>query len=91
VIPCEGSPTYSLARKVSAERVYKKRYGDSYKWFYSREHIDLPHEIVAKLAPYFTIEVRSFFPVPFPPFVFNNLVLGFSLALRPAPVTSAPG
>ncbi len=62
VIPCEGSPAYTLARKISAERVYKKRYGGSYKWFYTREHINRPHEILAELHPYFMIEARSFFP-----------------------------
>jgi SAM-dependent methyltransferase len=91
VIPCEGSPAYALARKISAERVYKKRYGGSYKWFYTREHINLPHEILAELAPYFTIEARSFFPLPFLPFVFNNLVIGLSLVPRPAPLPASPG
>jgi hypothetical protein len=90
VIPCEGSPAYSLARKISAERVYKKRYRGTYKWLYTREHINLPHEILAELAFYFTIEARSFFPLPFLPFVFSNLVIGLSLAPRPIPFTSAP-
>jgi SAM-dependent methyltransferase len=91
VIPCEGSPAYSVARKLSAERVYRKRFGGSYKWLYTREHINLPHEILAELAPYFTIEARSFFPLPFLPFVFNNLVIGLNLAPRPTPLASVPG
>jgi SAM-dependent methyltransferase len=91
VIPCEGSPAYSVARKLSAERVYRKRFGGSYKWLYTREHINLPHEILAELAHYFTIEARSFFPLPFLPFVFNNLVIGLSLAPRPTPLASVPG
>lgn len=86
VIPCEGSPAYALARKISAERVYRKHYGGSYRWFYTREHINLPHEILAELDPYFTIEARSFFPLPFLPFVFTNLVIGLSLVPRPAPL-----
>ncbi len=91
VIPCEGSPAYSLARKISAERVYKKRYGGSYKWFHTREHINLPDEIFAELDPYFTVEARSFFPLPFLPFVFNNLVIGLSLVPRPVPLAEAQG
>jgi SAM-dependent methyltransferase len=91
VIPCEGSPAYSLARKISAERVYKKRYGGSYRWFYTREHINLPREILAELAPYFTVEARSFFPLPFLPFVFTNLVIGLSLEPRPVPLAPAAG
>jgi SAM-dependent methyltransferase len=88
VIPCEGSPAYTLARKLSAERVYRKRYGGSYRWFYTREHLNRPHEILAELAPYFTIEARSFFPLPFLPFVFANLVIGLSLRPRPQPLTA---
>jgi SAM-dependent methyltransferase len=88
VIPCEGSPAYTLARKISAERVYKKRYGGSYKWFYTREHINRPHEILAELHPYFTIEARRFFPLAFLPFVFCNLCIGLALRPRPAPLTA---
>jgi SAM-dependent methyltransferase len=83
VIPCEGGPIYSLARKFSAERLYKKYYGGSYQWFYTREHINRPHEILTELQPYFILERRKFFPLPFLPFVFNNLVLGLSLVPRP--------
>ncbi|MDB6116023.1 MAG: class SAM-dependent methyltransferase [Lacunisphaera sp.] len=90
VIPCEGSPAYALARKISAERVYKKRYGGSYRWFHTREHINLPHEILAELDPYFTIEARDFFPLSFLPFVFNNLVIGLSLVPRPIPACPTP-
>lgn len=90
VIPCEGSPVYSLARKISAERVYKKRYGGSYRWFYTREHLNRPHEILAELDPYFAVEARSFFPLPFLPFIFSNLVIGLSLVPRPVIAGNAP-
>jgi len=83
VIPTEGSPAYSLARKISAERVYKKRYGGDYSWFYKREHINLAPEILEELAPWFTIEARSYFPLQVP-FVWCNLCIG--LALKPRPV-----
>lgn len=86
VIPTEGSPAYTLARKISAERVYKKHFGGDYSWFYKREHINLPHEILAELDPYFTVEKRSFFPLPFLPFVFNNLCIGLALKPRPTPL-----
>ncbi|MEO6568508.1 MAG: methyltransferase domain-containing protein [Opitutaceae bacterium] len=88
VIPCEGSPAYSLARKISAERVYKKRYGGDYSWFYKREHINLPQEILSELNPYFSIEAKSFFPLPFLPFIFNNLVIGLSLIPRATPLAT---
>jgi SAM-dependent methyltransferase len=82
VIPCEGSPAYTLARRISAQRIFEKRYNQSYRWFIEREHINKPEEILEELAPYFTIEHRSFFPLPVPA-VFCNLVIG--LTLRPKP------
>ena len=85
VIPTEGSPAYTLARKISAERVYRKHIGGDYSWFYKREHINLPHEIQAELAPYFTIEARRFFPL-LVPFTFCNLCIGLALKPRPTPL-----
>jgi ubiquinone/menaquinone biosynthesis C-methylase UbiE len=86
VIPTEGSLAYSLARKISAERIYKKRYGGSYKWFYTREHINLPQEIIDELDPYFTIESRQFFPLPLMRWLFCNLCIGLVLRPRPEPL-----
>ena len=76
---------YGLARKISAERVWNRHFDVPYSEFYKREHINVPHEILAELDPYFTIEARSFFPLPFLPFTFSNLVIGFSLKPRPVP------
>ena len=85
VIPTEGSPAYTLARKLSAERVYKKHYGGDYSWFYKREHINLVPEIFEELAPWFTIEARSYFPLKVP-FIWCNLCIGLSLRPRAQPV-----
>jgi SAM-dependent methyltransferase len=80
VIPCEGGLLYTLARKLSAQRIFENRYKQSYQWFIEREHINLPHEILQELDAYFTIEHRSFFPFVLP--VINaNLCIG--LTLRP--------
>jgi hypothetical protein len=86
VIPCEGSPAYLLARKISAERVYNRHFKGGYRWLVSREHINLPPEILAELDPYFTVEKKRFFPLPFLPFVFNNLCIGIALRPRPQPL-----
>jgi len=86
VIPCEGSPAYSLARKISAERVYNRHFKGGYSWLIAREHINLPHEIMAELDPYFSLEKKVLFPLPFLPFVFNNLCIGMALRPRPAPI-----
>lgn len=88
VIPCEGSPAYSFARKISAQRIFEKTYGMSYDVFIKREHINLPREIMAELHPYFTVEYRSLFPLPFFPFIFSNLCIG--LALKPRATPLAP-
>ncbi|HXE56323.1 MAG TPA: hypothetical protein VN541_25070, partial [Tepidisphaeraceae bacterium] len=85
VIPCEGSPAYTLARRISAQRIFEKRYKQSYRWFIEREHINRPQEILAELHPYFTIEHRSFFPLPLG-LIFCNLVIGLTLRPRPTPL-----
>jgi SAM-dependent methyltransferase len=75
VIPCEGSLATRLARRFSAKRVFEQRYGQPYDWFIQREHINLPAEIFAELSPWFTVQRRSFFPVPLP-FLCCNLFVG---------------
>ena len=85
LIPTEGSLAYTLARKVSGEWTYKKHFGGDYSWLYKREHINLPPEILAELEPYFTTEARTFFPLPFLPMIFCNLIIGLSLRPRPQP------
>ncbi|MEY2411229.1 MAG: hypothetical protein QOF48_3899, partial [Verrucomicrobiota bacterium] len=37
VIPCEGGLAYTLARRISAQRIFEKRYGQPYSWFIRRE------------------------------------------------------
>lgn len=81
VIPCEGGLAYSLARRISAQRLFEKRYGQSYSWFIEREHVNRPAEIFEELARHFRVESRRFFPFPVPA-VFMNLCIGVSLAPR---------
>jgi SAM-dependent methyltransferase len=81
VIPTEGSPAYTLGRKISAERVYKKHFGGDYSWIYKREHINLAPEIIFELEKYFIIENKRTFPLPYLPFIFCNLCIG--LVLKP--------
>jgi len=82
VIPCEGSLAYSLARRISAQRIFERRYHQSYKWFIEREHLNRPDRIITELKRYFTICHRRFFPFPVP-FLFCNLCLGLTLLPRP--------
>lgn len=87
VIPCEGSIAYTLARRISAQRIFEARYKRPYKWVIEREHINLPQEIVDELHPYFTITHRSFFPIPLP-WIWCNLAIGMTLRPRPEPLAT---
>lgn len=81
VIPCEGGVAYTLARRISAQRIFERRYNQPYKWFIEREHINLPSEIFQELDHYFDIEHRSFFPLALPLINFN-LCIGITLRPR---------
>lgn len=78
VIPCEGGFAYSLARKISAQRIFERRYKQSYQWFISREHINQPHEIIPELRSRFSITHRQFFPLHIP-LIPLNLCIGLTL------------
>lgn len=80
VIPCEGGLAYGLARRISAQRIFERRYNCPYQLFIGREHISLPWEIHGELDRRFNIVERRFFPFPIP-FESCNLFIG--LTLRP--------
>lgn len=80
VIPCEGGFAYGIARRISAQRFFERRYKMSYKWLIEREHINRPREIFEILDEHFTVEHRSFFPL-LAPSIELNLAIG--LTLRP--------
>jgi SAM-dependent methyltransferase len=66
VLPCDPGLAYGLARKVSAERIFRKRYKQSYKWFINREHINSPDEILSLLETGFSEDDRTYFPLRIP-------------------------
>jgi ubiquinone/menaquinone biosynthesis C-methylase UbiE len=80
VIPCEGGLAYAVARRISSQRIFEKRYKQSYRWIIEREHLNKPKEILAELSNYFAIAHKACFPFPVP-FIFCNLCVG--LTLRP--------
>ena len=80
VIPCEGGWAYGLARRISAQRIFERRYQQPYRWFIEREHLNRPHEILRELERHFTVVHRAWFPLGLPS-VELNLCLG--LTLRP--------
>jgi ubiquinone/menaquinone biosynthesis C-methylase UbiE len=81
VIPCEGGWLYSLSRKISAQRIFERRYKQAYDWFISREHLNRPVEIIEELTKYFTIEDQTFFPLRMLPVTNMNICIG--LILKP--------
>jgi SAM-dependent methyltransferase len=85
VIPCEGGPAYSLARRISSQRLFERTYGMPYGPFISREHINRPREILAELAAFFTIDSRRFFPLAFVPSAQVNLCIGLEMRPRQVP------
>lgn len=82
VIPCEGGLAYQLARTISAQRLFEKRYRQSYDWFIQREHLNRPREIMELLAERFETTHRAWFPLAVPS-VMVNLCLGLTLRPRP--------
>jgi SAM-dependent methyltransferase len=81
VIPCEGGLAYGLARRVSAQRIFEKRYGMSYDWFIKSEHINVPREIIEECGALFRVVRRRHFPLVVP-LISPNLVIGLELAPR---------
>jgi SAM-dependent methyltransferase len=78
VLPCDPGLAYGVARNLSAERIFKKRYGLPYNWFIGREHINSPREILTLLAERFSAVDRTYFPLQIP--VINiNLCIGATL------------
>lgn len=80
VIPCEGGLAYGLARRISAQRIFEKRYQQSYRWFIEREHINRPREILHELGEYFEVTHCSHFPLGLRSITLN---LCIGLTLRP--------
>ncbi len=81
VIPCEGGLAYGLARKISAQRIFERRYHQSYDWFIAVEHINRPNEIIEELIKRFSIEETSYYPLIIPS-VTMNLCIGMVLTKK---------
>lgn len=80
VIPCEGGLAYGLARRISAQRIFERRYKQPYGWYIRREHINRPREILHELERFFAVVHRAFFPLRVP---VASLNLCIGLTLRP--------
>jgi len=74
VLPTEGSLAYSVARKISAERMFKKRFGLDYGPIIRNEHVNTYAEVDSQLRRYFVDDTTRFFPLPLPIAEFNLVV-----------------
>lgn len=80
VLPCDPGLLYELARKISAEQIFRRRYRQSYRWFIRREHINSPSEIEGELSRHFKVAGRKYFPFRIP---LVNLNLCVGILARP--------
>jgi SAM-dependent methyltransferase len=78
LIPCDPGLAYSIARNISARRLFEQRYNQSYDWFVACEHINSPAEIQNCLGRRFLTVDRTYFPLRIP-VVPINLVIGLTL------------
>jgi SAM-dependent methyltransferase len=83
VLPCEGGLAYSLARKISAERVFRKNFHMDYTPIIRNEHVSTYEEIMTEVDRLFVPQARSFFPLKVPISTIN-LVVALRLTPRPA-------
>jgi len=82
VLPCEGSLAYTIARKISAERMFKKRYKMPYDWYMKSEHINTIDEVLEELSKKFKIQSSTYFPIGLKIREFN-LAIGYTLTPIP--------
>jgi SAM-dependent methyltransferase len=78
VIPCEGGLAYSVARRISAQRVFEKEFGMNYEWLIRNEHVNVPWEIMMELDKRFRLIRSRYFPFRIRS-VALNLVIGLTL------------
>lgn len=80
VIPCEGSPLYTLGRRLTSAREFRKRFGGGFREIMQVEHVNRAREIVPELGRRFALEQATFFPFPLATLgVRANLLAGFRL------------
>jgi SAM-dependent methyltransferase len=76
VLPCEGGLAYSLARRISAERLFRRHFKMDYTPIIRNEHVSTLAEIEVELRELFEPVSGSYFPlkVPIPTL---NLVVAY--------------
>gem|GEM_PF-267886 len=85
VIPCDPGVAYEIARRVSAQRIFERRYGEPYAPFIRREHLNRPAEVTDLLERRFTLLERRYFPLRVPA---TSLNLCLGIVAAPTPTSS---
>ena len=78
VLPCDPGFLYSLARTLSAKKIFENKFKENYDWFIKREHINSAEEIICLLKEKFQIIEEKYFPT-YIKFINANLCLGLTL------------
>lgn len=86
VLPCEGGLSYSIARKISAERLFRRRFRMDYTPIVQNEHVSTLREVLVELMRTFEWRTRSFFPFRVP-IITLNLCVALRLTPRETPAT----
>jgi len=81
VVPCEGGLAYTLARRISAQRIFERTYHSPYQWYIEREHVSTYSEIHEELTRRFRITHEQRWPLPGLPIALN-LVVGLTLTAK---------
>lgn len=77
VIPCEGGTLYYIGRKFSSERLFIKRYHQSYDWLIKYDHINTARQVLSELKKMFRIISVQYFPFLIPS-IDLELVIGIT-------------
>lgn len=83
VIPCDPGVAYEFARRISSDRIFRKRYKMPYSWLMQREHLNSPAEVTSVVGKRFRRMDRKFFPLKIP-IVNANLCVGLTYSKEPA-------
>ena len=81
VLPCEGGLAYTIARRFSAERLFRREFKMDYTPIIRNEHVSTLAEIEVELDDWFERGSGAYFPlrVPIPTL---NLVVAYRLTPR---------
>jgi SAM-dependent methyltransferase len=82
VLPCDPGLAYEVARKISSERIFRRRYRMPYMWLMRREHLNSPSEVLSVLGGSFEEIDREYYPLKMLPFASINLCIGATFRRR---------